>query len=153
MTRRRARHMRRVGEHVPCRTRRCMRHGSSNANGHGMPCDEGFPISAASTDTVGRIPPTCQHPMLRVSAETRSSLNKVCPIFKVCPILLCRIGESRKNRGGNLCQNLRGSKFHRLSSILRGGRSTPTPVSFDTTPSGKVVRHGQSWPSRPSIPH
>ena len=74
MTRRRARHMRRVGEHMPCRTRRCMRHGTSNANGHGMPCDEGFPISAASTDTVGRIPPTCQHLMLRVSSEEGSSL-------------------------------------------------------------------------------
>ena len=74
MTRRRARHMRRVGEHVPCRTRRCMRHGTSNANGHGMPCDEGFPISAASKDTVGRIPPTCQHLMLRVSSEEGSSL-------------------------------------------------------------------------------
>ena len=46
-----------------------MRHGTSNANGHGMPCDEGFPISAASKDTVGRIPPTCQHLMLRVSSE------------------------------------------------------------------------------------
>ena len=51
-----------------------MRHGTSNANGHGMPCDEGFPISAASTDTVGRIPPTCQHLMLRVSSEEGSSL-------------------------------------------------------------------------------
>ena len=74
MTRRRARHMRRVGEHMPCRTRRCMRHGTSNANGHGMPCDEGFPISAASTDTVGRIPPTCQHLMLRVLPEEGPSL-------------------------------------------------------------------------------
>ena len=74
MTRRRARHMRRVGEHMPCRTRRCMRHGISNANGHGMPCDEGFPISAASKDTVGRIPPTCQHLMLRVSSGEGSSL-------------------------------------------------------------------------------
>ena len=51
-----------------------MRHGTSNANGHGMPCDEGFPISAASKDTVGRIPPTCQHLMLRVSSEEGSSL-------------------------------------------------------------------------------
>ena len=51
-----------------------MRHGTSNANGHGMPCDEGFPISAASTDTVGRTPPTCQHLMLRVSFEEGSSL-------------------------------------------------------------------------------
>ena len=51
-----------------------MRHGTSNANGHGMPFDEGFPISAASTDTVGRIPPTCQHLMLRVSSEEGSSL-------------------------------------------------------------------------------
>ena len=51
-----------------------MRHGTSNANGHGMPCDEGFPISAASKDTVGRIPPTCQHLMLRVSSGEGSSL-------------------------------------------------------------------------------
>ena len=41
----------------------------------------------------------------------------------------------------------------KVSSILQGGRSTPTPVSFDTTPSGKVVPHGQSWPLPPSIPH
>ena len=46
-----------------------MWHGTSNANGHGMPCDEGFSIRAASTDTVGRIPPTCRHLMLRVSSE------------------------------------------------------------------------------------
>ena len=51
-----------------------MRHGTSNANGHGMPCDEGFPIRAASTDTVGRIPPTCQHLVLRVLSEEGSSL-------------------------------------------------------------------------------
>ena len=51
-----------------------MRHGTSNANGHGMTCDEGFPISAASKDTVGRIPPTCQHLVLRVWPEKGSSL-------------------------------------------------------------------------------
>ena len=49
-----------------------------------------------------------------------SLLKKVCPILRVCPILPGIFGESRIFRGGNVGQNLRGSKFHRLSSILRG---------------------------------
>ena len=88
-----------------------MRHGTSNANGHGMPCDEGFPIRAASKDTVGRIPPTCQHLMLRVSSEEGSSL--------FCTLLFPKKNWTAQNFGF-FAVRLFASQLLRPIEIVRG---------------------------------
>ena len=56
-------------EHVLCRTGRCVRHETCNANGHGMACNGRIPTSAVSKGTMGRIPPRRQQPCACENSE------------------------------------------------------------------------------------